>query len=1101
MAIVLEAPEEKKSRFVIEPPEKPQQPASVSTKPVRQQPIPIRQHMRQQAFEQELSPAAPSPTPRFTIEPPAARSLPRYNRGEAPEGGLLGQAYRGYRQLPWIQRFNVEAAKVPQAIRERFLPEQPIVDPATGKVTQINVPLETLKGTTREVAATFLNFDTDVIAGLVAAGPLFRMLGGLTLPAGQTLKQVFNTSVGRRFFSRAFLPKPIQARSAAAATEGFRPESVLIPPTPVTIEEAAEAAKQGAAQILAERPLSPEEILELYKIRYGVIPEPKLPTAPPVAPPVRPLLLSPSSPSESREPTTAFGRLLKQQMSEIEQVPLHPAKAGRAALKNIFGDQAGFVALPEDEDALNAMLQATKLGVAQTLPKFAENINLSRINDVALRATMKDYIEQRPGVATTPHITNEELIKRASILKDTPIIKQLASLPEGTLESQALRNRQESLGVIQKALENTVGETFKSEMDTAIQQYRQPASVFARALQAQSIPAEAKQGLVGLLDKRIATILKDPVLGKDVALLGKLKALRTDLAGFEALTPDLLDKIYFVWLNSILSNPFTHAVNRLSNFVFRWQKIPERFFQAAIDVPASFVAGKREVFFGEVPAMLRGLRAKPTVPIAHSTKLGLYGNPFGESRGARLIGIPLELLNREDEISKRLVGQMELYAQTYRESAKLGVKGLDATIVQQTILANPSEALMSRVAKEQLYRTFQDAPSNVAKWLMSGRQQVVGLKYVIPFLRTPDRIFHAGLLERTPLQLARMARRIFRWKKIGDSYTQEEFTHDASILALSSAVSGFMGYQYLKGNVTGKAPTNPGDKAAFYASGKRPFAARIGNMWIPFSRLEPWGTSIAAVIGTIQDYADSDTEVPTDRILTALAGMAKFMTNKTYLSGLSNTINGLSDPERFGGRLVSQTAAGFVPASGLSAMLARIQNPYYLDPQGVRETIMSRIPFLSERVPKKLGRFGESQPRPVLDIGMEQVSRVDKALNDLGHHIGFPDRSIGVRKLTNEEYNELLEIAGPLSYNTLDRMVNHPAYQVLSVEEKMKEIDAVVREDREVARERIRIRIISRELRKANTTKERQVMLGKLKDQKVLTSELYFEFKDRGLIQ
>lgn len=1038
---------------------------------------------------------------RFVVEPPEEKGLVRQYLQKFPYPiGLKGTPFQQPVDVA-LGKWDIQAAKLPQAIRARLFPETPTISP-TGQINRINVPLETFKGTARETLATFLNFDTDVITGLVAAGPVFRLLGDLPVKAGVTLKQVFSTPLGRNYFQRAFLPKQISSRAVVPPTEGFRPESVLLPQEQVTIEEAAEAAKQGAAHILSERPLSQQEILELYKIRYGLVPEVSPPKV--AITPLQPqrLALPAPTPTADVEPATAFGKLLKQQMLDIEQTPLHPAKAGRAALRKIFGENAGFVALPEDDDVLKGMLAASKIAGSQATAKFAENINLSRINDTSLRAAMQEYIEQRPGVATTPHITNEELIKRASYLKDTPIIKQITMLPEGTLESEALRNRQESLGVIQKTLENTLGESFKTEMDVAIQQYRKPASVFARSLQAQAIPAEARQGLVGLLDRRVASILKDPILGRDTQLIGQLKKLRTELAGTDVLTPDALDKLYFVWLNSILSNPLTHAVNRLSNFAFRWAKIPERFFQAAVDVPISVATGKRETFFGEVPAMIRGLRAKPSIPIAPGTKMDIYRgyNPFGTGRGAKIIAIPTEMLQREDDISKRLVGQMELYAQVYRESAKLGAKGTDAKIAEQMILANPSNAIMNRVAKEQLYRTFQDAPSIIGEAMLALREKLkpLGAKYIIPFVRTPERIAHAAFIERTPVQLANIGRKWFSWKRIGKEYSQEEFTKDLSLLSISGAVAWWAGYQYLKGNITGDAPTNLGERAAFYAQGKKPNAFKLGQHWIPFNRVEPWGTAISSVVNFVQDYKESDKEAPTDKVLHAIGGVAQTLTNKNYLSGMTSFVKAMTDPERYGESYVERAVSGFVP--GVSNLAAQLQNPYYLNPQGVRESIMSKIPFLSQQVPKRLGRFAEPQPRTVLDIGTEEISRVDGELNRLGHVIGFPEKNLGSHKLTNAEYNELQELAGPLSYKTIDRMIRHPAYQVLSDDEKKKEIDAVIDEDREAARERMKIRVIQRELQQAKTVVEKKQVLGKLKDEKVLTKELYFEFKDRGLI-
>ena len=1075
-------------------------------------------------------------------------SLPMMAR---PIAGAI-ETYQQYRNLPGVKPYNEFMGRLGQSVRQNFLPEtpiidpqthQPILDPKTGQVRSINVPLETAKGTLRELAASAVNFDTDVIVGMILAGPTFKALGNIPLPGGQTLGKLLKTPMGKGWAAKKTLPPQVNQQAAS-----FRPESVWIPQEPVTVQEAAEAARQGAAHILSERPLGPDEILELYKFHHGLVPDPVppigsgmkpgLPAPNQVVPPAviqqgtsyvppkqlpAPLPAAPSLTSPAarqgaqeryaemlsavrppaapvqaveREPATEFGRMLRQQMQEIETIPLHPAKAGRAGLKKIFGDAAGFVALPEDDDALRAMQEAAKLGGVQATSKFAENINLSKINDASVRAAMQDYIERNPGSAMTPKITNQELLARAKQLADTPTIRHIATLPEGALEAEVLRNREEALGQVQKLLDGTLGPAFKTEMDAALTQYRKPASIFARALQSQNIPVEGRAALVQAVEKKLAQLAKDPVLGQDRETLKALTQFRNQILTSSELTPEMVDKLYFFWLNSILSNPLTHAVNRFSNFVFRWSKVPERFFQAMADVPAAAVTGKRSTYFGEVPAMLRGLRSKSTVPIplGNKTDFNRIFNPFGEGKLAKVIGLPTELLRQEDDIAKNLVGKMELYAQVYREAAMTGAKGSVGKEVQARILANPSDALMTRVAKEQLYRTFQDAPSRIGQWLLSGRAKLPVLRYVIPFVRTPDRIAHAAFIERTPAQLINMARKVITWKKLGQDYTQEEFAKDLGLLMMSGGVAGWAGLQYAKGVITGDAPTSPGERAAFYAQGKKPNAFKLGNRWIPFNRVEPWGTAISATINFIQDMERSGKEAPSDKIIHAIGGIAQTLTNKSYLSGMTNFIQVLSDPERYGETWAERGVSGFVP--GVVGLAAQLQNPTYLKPDGVRESVMAKIPFLSERVPPRLGRFGEVQRREPLNIGVEKISRVDGELNRLGHVIGFPATTIGERKLTNKEYNELLEMAGPTSYLTLDRMVQHPAYSVLSDEEKRKEIDAVVREDREAAREKMRVRLVMRALQ---GTKDRRAALQMLRKQKVLSNELYFELKQRGL--
>ena len=110
------------------------------------------------------------------------------------------------------------------------------------------------------------------------------------------------------------------------------------------------------------------------------------------------------------------------------------------------------MALPEDEDALNAMLNMTKLGVSQQLPKFAENLNLTKVNDAALRVAMHESIERTPGIAASPKMTHAQLLKRAQEIADTPVINRI--LKEGELDTTAelIRSQSDRLTFLQKIL-------------------------------------------------------------------------------------------------------------------------------------------------------------------------------------------------------------------------------------------------------------------------------------------------------------------------------------------------------------------------------------------------------------------------------------------------------------------------------------------------------------------------------------------------------------------------------------------------------------------------------------------------------------------------
>jgi hypothetical protein len=535
--------------------------------------------------------------------------------------------------------------------------------------------------------------------------------------------------------------------------------------------------------------------------------------------------------------------------------------------------------------------------------------------------------------------------------------------------------------------------------------------------------------------------------------------------------------------------------------LFGWGKIPETFFQALVDVPTSLITKQRTTHFGEIPAMIRGAFAKTKIPLSESTKLDLqrYTNPFGQSAGARAIGLPTELLQREDEMAKLLTGRMELFRQAFRASKEMGLTGKAARAFQEELIANPTKAIQESVAKEQLYRTFQDEASRVGKAVLGLRRQFPASRWIIPFVKTIDRL-NVAALERSPFKLLDIGRKFFQWKTIGKDYSQQEFTRDAALFSMGALGTAWVGMQFAKGQMVGAAPTNPTERAVFFASGKKPNSVRLGNFWVPFQQIGPLGQSLSMIVNTIQSYANSNKEIPLDRAKDAVVSLVKSMTDLSATSGFVNFVDAVRDPERYGGGYLDRTVAGFLPASGLLTFASRIQNPYYLNPQGVREQVLSRIPVLSEQVPKRLGRFGEPQRREPFNIGTENISRVDQELSRLDVKVSPISDRLGTHRLTNKEHNELIELSGPLSYQTLDRMFQHPRYLVLSDSQRRKEIEAVLHDDREAAKERMRIRVVLRRLNDTKSTEEKRTVLQRLRKENVLSNEVYLALKNRGLI-
>lgn len=675
-------------------------------------------------------------------------------------------------------------------------------------------------------------------------------------------------------------------------------------------------------------------------------------------------------------------------------------------------------------------VQATKelpKPVPVETPKSAENINLTKYPE-DVRKPIADIVEKKPELGKTPKITDIELRQRAASLQDTPTVKYLATLPEGTVEAEALKVREGNVDSIRQALAGELGD-LKNRIDGTIEEginlHRKTAAMFGRGLRQQKLPAGTQQQMAFQIDDTIKRIERDPVFSKDKELKETLKKLR-GLVVDKEFNPSLWNKTYFVWMNSILSNPWTHLVNTASNTLFTLAKIPEKAASAVMDLPLSLKTGKRTQFFGEIPAMIKGAFSKEALPqeLMAGTKLDVMASPIRGTAG-KVISAPTTLLQLEDNFAKNLIGKMEFAAQKYA-----GKTGADLT---------------KSVGDEMLYRTFQNDPGMVAESVMLLRNRIPGLRYVLPFIKTPANLIARGL-ERTPLGLAKVAH-----KASQKLYTQEVLSKDLGNIALGTMGAGWIGLQWAKGNITGRVPTDAAERDAFYRQGKKPNSIKIGDNWIPFNRLEPIGTSISVMANMFEDYKNSKKETAPEKAIDAVTALGSTLINKTYLSGFTNMIQALSDPEMYGKGFLRTIASGGVPQ--LLKFFADLKDPYYREANSVLDYMKSKIPGASETLPAKLNAFGEPIKRDAFNIGKVNQDPLELMISETP--VSFPGKTLGNEKLSPEEYRSIVETSGPKIKNTLLKL-DPEKFMSLPVEVREKLINQIENASRQIPRAKIR---------------------------------------------
>lgn len=728
----------------------------------------------------------------------------------------------------------------------------------------------------------------------------------------------------------------------------------------------------------------------------------------------------------------------------------------------------------------------------EVIPKKAGRINLERLPE-EVRRPIAEVVKDKPSIGATPKITNAETIKRAAELRDTPTVRAILAGPEGEFAAEVLKARQGNVIAINQILTRNLDElsaSIKTDLEAPIKAIRRVGAETGRALQQQKITPFAKQNIIKKILKKKADIAKDPLFERTPAarhLNEQLDQLKDVIAGGQV-KPGAWDQLYFGWLNAILSDPRTHMVNVGSNAVFALMKIPERFLSAVMDVPLTALGkagikrigkisltGERQVFFRETPALIKGFFKKG---VKTPRAIGSKFEQLSITNQNKML--PTTLLQFEDNMSKDTIGRMELFAQLARRRAQ-GGKGLLG---------------VQAIKQEQLIRTFQQQPGVIAKQLLKLRNvPFIGkgvVRWIVPFVKTPANIINEAI-KRNPAGV------VF----LGKATTQAQLSERLALLAQGSMVSAWAGMQYLKGNLTGDAPKDPAERDAFFAQGKQPNAIRLFGNWIPFERIEPIGTSLALTVNAIQDFKDSDKEIPFERVMDAVGGMAQSLTNKSFTQGLTNMMKAISDPDRFASAWQERMIAGFA-TPGFLNFLAQLKDPTIRQPRGVIERIKSRIPGLSEQVPPKLTVFGEEvkRPTPILPfrISKVQTDNVREELENIGKSIGFPSKIIGKKKLSQREFTDLLRESGRNLKRALEFMITQPKWQTLSDTEKIKEVDKLVRKVRELPREKAALTILLTGIDDAKTDEELQSFLAKMKEAKVLTKERFNTLTRKGIL-
>ncbi len=483
----------------------------------------------------------------------------------------------------------------------------------------------------------------------------------------------------------------------------------------------------------------------------------------------------------------------------------------------------------------------------------------------------------------------------------------------------------------------------------------------------QSFAIQAEPSIAGIKEEIVQHLLK---LGKSTDEIvnaaqgvdfGNLKEATAFYRQFvKPAVPELIDEYRYI---NLLSSPQTHIVNAFSNLLQASVVAPgTKLFSGAIDLVASTLTGKeRTQYVREVPAYIRG--SVSSVGEAFSKFAdAMKGNVLLERPDVARIPTGNKLL-RPLQVIPRLLEASDVFFRTLIKSGELEALAYRAGRQGKDIARDVLEAQASKRAAYYVFRQPLD-PSNATGQgkLLSGIDQLTTsvyalrkaplVKWFIPFIQTPMNILKQGI-EYSPFGIATIP---------GAGDKTEQF---AKILMGSTVFAGAASLM-LHTDSTWAAPTGETQKEAFYSSGRQPYSIKIGDQWVSYSRLGPLSYPIA-IAAVIKYYTQQDPKAfdasREKKISKAIAGIAKFFSDQSYVQGLGDLVKTLQGDVSAQKELLTSIPSQMVPLSSLTAWVARILDPIYRKTNTVEASLKSRIPIVSKQVEPYTDILGEPSRR------------------------------------------------------------------------------------------------------------------------------------------
>uniref|UniRef100_A0A6M3KF42 Putative structural protein n=1 Tax=viral metagenome TaxID=1070528 RepID=A0A6M3KF42_9ZZZZ len=379
---------------------------------------------------------------------------------------------------------------------------------------------------------------------------------------------------------------------------------------------------------------------------------------------------------------------------------------------------------------------------------------------------------------------------------------------------------------------------------------------------------------------------------------------------------------------NLLSSPRTHIVNTFSNLLQVSGLAPAtKLASGTIDVIHGMLKPglQRTHYLSEVPAYLKG--ALNSIGEAGSKALdALKGKSFVERPDVTHIPTGSKLLKPFRYIPQALEAS-DVFFRTIAYQGELESQ------LSKGINREEAEKLAKDKASYWVFRKALD-PQNITgqgKLLSaidgmttliykSRKIPIIGkaISWFLPFVQTPMNI----------------AKQMIEFSPLGGTTIPgaKDKTEQAGKMLIGSLITAMAGYLIAQNDSTWEMPTSKKEKELFIASGKIPYAIKLGGTWYSYSRLGPIAFPIALAAATKYHFSQSPnsvTDTNLQKFTKVISGLGNFFAQQSYVQGIGDLMEVVKNSPGATAKFISNIPSQIIPLSSLQRWVNNIIDPVF----------------------------------------------------------------------------------------------------------------------------------------------------------------------------